>query len=198
MNLLRIKKYVYVKLFYLFYKDSFGYMGKNVRVYAPLSIEGIGNIKINNNVTIGYKGWLASKGLEKGCMSVLEIGSETYIGNFSHIYSTKKITIGKNVLIADNVYISDNLHSYEDINTPIMYQTIKQCNSVDIGDGSWIGEHVCIIGAKIGKNCVIGANSVVTKDIPDFSIAVGSPAKIIKQYNVDNSAWEKMNHIIDD
>jgi len=60
---------------------------------------------------------------------------------------------------------------------------------VSIGDGSWIGENVCIVGATIGKNCVIGANSVVTKNIPDFCVAVGIPARIIKRYDLNKCAW---------
>ena len=63
---------------------------------------------------------------------------------------------------------------------------------VVIGEGSWLGEHVCVIGASIGKNCVIGANSVVTHDVPDYSIAVGVPAKVIKRYNFNSKQWEKV------
>ena len=63
---------------------------------------------------------------------------------------------------------------------------------MEIGEGTWLGEGVCVIGAKIGKGCVIGANAVVTKDIPDYSVAVGSPAKVIKKYNSDTKRWEKL------
>ena len=64
---------------------------------------------------------------------------------------------------------------------------------VSIGDGCWIGEKVCILpGVTIGKKCVIGAGSVVTKSIPDYSIAVGNPAKVVKQYNFETQHWEKV------
>jgi acetyltransferase-like isoleucine patch superfamily enzyme len=59
--------------------------------------------------------------------------------------------------------------------------------------GAWLGENVCVIGASIGKNSVIGANSVVTKNIPDYCVAVGSPAKVIKKYNVEKQIWEAYN-----
>lgn len=63
--------------------------------------------------------------------------------------------------------------------------------NVHIGDGSWLGTHVVIAGnITIGKHCVIGANSVVTKDIPDYSVAVGIPAKVVKRYNFDTKCWE--------
>ena len=55
---------------------------------------------------------------------------------------------------------------------------------------------MCILGASVGKHCVIGANSVVTKDIPDYCVAVGSPAVVVKRYNTINKKWEKYNHSI--
>ena len=90
------------------------------------------------------------------------------------------------------MYISDNLHGYKDIKTPIWKQPIVQNRDVEIGEGSWIGENVCILGVHIGKHCVIGANSVVTHDIPDYSVAVGSPAKVIKRYDFENNQWVKI------
>jgi acetyltransferase-like isoleucine patch superfamily enzyme len=88
--------------------------------------------------------------------------------------------------------VSDNLHTYEDVNVPVIKQGIKQCEEVEIGEGSWIGENVCVIGAKVGRHCVIGANAVVTEDIPDYSVAVGMPAKVIKKYNPEKGIWERI------
>jgi len=75
---------------------------------------------------------------------------------------------------------------------PILKQPIKQLPPMTIGDGTWLGENVCVLGVSIGKNCVIGANSVVTKEIPDYSVAVGAPARIIKKYNLNTNRWEKV------
>ena len=63
--------------------------------------------------------------------------------------------------------------------------------NITISDGAWLGENVCIIGANIGKNVVVGANSVVTHDIPDYCVAVGSPAYIIKRYDFERKEWRK-------
>lgn len=180
-------------LYILINRRNFKFIGKSCRIYSPLKMGGIKNIKLGNNVIIEYKSWLAAIPIKMNDSCILEIGEGTSIGHFNHIYATKKIIIGKRVLTADKVYISDNLHVYEDINIPIIDQPIRQVGEVNIGDGTWIGENVCIIGAKIGKNCVIGANSVVTKDISDYSIAVGSPAKIIKKFNFETQNWEKLN-----
>jgi len=183
------RRALYYKIWTFWNKRRFKKLGKGSYIRNPLNINGIGNISIGNNVSIGYKSWIAAVPLtnEKDCS--LQIGDGCTVGNFNHIYATKEIILGKNVLTADRVYISDNSHQYSDINIAIMDQPIQQKREVKIGDGSWIGENVCIIGASIGKNCVIGANAVVTKDIQDYSVAVGSPAKIIKRYCADSKTW---------
>ena len=66
-------------------------------------------------------------------------------------------------------------------------------NTVEIGEGSWLGENVCVLGTHIGKHCVIGANSVVTKDIPDYSVAVGIPAKVIKRFDLESKSWRRID-----
>jgi acetyltransferase-like isoleucine patch superfamily enzyme len=187
----RIINFLYSRLFRFLFRFSFKKFGKKSAVIFPLKIEGMKNICLGNNVYIAYKSSLSAMPLTVTESPTLEIGDGTTIGNFNHIFATEKVVIGKKVLTADKVYISDNLHSYEDVTIPIMDQKIKQINHVEIGDGTWIGENVCILGVKIGKNCVIGANSVVTKDIPDYSVVVGSPAVIIKKFNITANRWEK-------
>lgn len=177
------------RLFFNFvYKNKFKKFGKNITINRPLLCSGSKNISIYDRVFIAQYGWLASCPLTDKD-SHLVIKSDCSIGRFCHIFTTHRITIEENVLIAENVYISDNLHSYEDIRIPIINQEIRQKNDVVIGAGSWIGENVCIIGASIGKHCIIGANSVVTHDIPDYCVAVGAPAKIIKRYDVNKKSW---------
>jgi carbonic anhydrase/acetyltransferase-like protein (isoleucine patch superfamily) len=186
----RIKNSLYVRFFRFYFKSRFKRFGNKSSVLFPLNINGIENISIGENVSVAYKAWLAAVPQTGLSSCELVIGSGTCIGNFNHIYATKSIVIGENVLTADKVYISDNLHGYDDITTPIMHQPIKQIGTVSIGDGTWLGENVCVIGAKIGKNCVIGANSVVVRDIPDYCVAVGSPARVIKTYNHKKCIWE--------
>jgi acetyltransferase-like isoleucine patch superfamily enzyme len=190
-----MKRNLYLIFYYIFrypyYKMIFGKIGRKTKLKSPI-ISGAANIYIGNDVFIRKCTWLATDTEAtntKTCSLVINDGS--YIGNFCHIYATNKIEIGKKVLIADRVYISDNLHSYEDINTAIIDQPIKQLKVVLIKDGAWIGENACIVGACVGKNSVVGANSVVTKDIPDYCVAVGAPAKIIKRYNFDLNIWSK-------
>ena len=174
------------------YPFEFKRIGKHSKIVSPLRIDGKRFISVGDHVEIQYKTWLACVPLTGVDVPVLCIGDGTIIGNFNHIYATKSIVIEDHVLTADKVYISDNLHSYENPDIPILHQPIKQISSVVIGSGSWLGENVCIIGASVGKHCVIGANSVVTNDIPDYSVAVGVPAKVIKRYNIETKIWEKI------
>lgn len=188
---LKIRNGLYSRIFRIFYQNKFKNFGKKSRVILPLNLNGIENITIGDNVFVAYKSWLAAVPLTGHAECKLIIGEGSSIGNFNHIYATKSIVIGKNVLTADKVYISDNLHEFEDVTVPIIHQQIKQIGTVVIGDGTWIGENVCIIGAKIGRNCVIGANAVVTKDIPDFCVAVGAPSYIIKKFCQNSNDWKK-------
>lgn len=176
---------------YFYYKYKLGGVTWSTFIDSPLEIYGGKNIFIGNRASIHYKTWLAAKPLtgEEKCRLVIKDGCT--IGHFNHIYATKSIILQENVLTADKVYISDNLHGYEDINIPILKQPICQIGTVEIGEGSWLGENVCVIGANIGKHCVVGANSVVTKDIPDYCVAVGAPAMVIKRYNFEKEEWVK-------
>lgn len=177
----------------IYYYLKFAHFGKHSYLIHPLQIKGGKSIYIGDNVSIQYKTWLASIPLTGEVQSQLVFEDGCTIGHFNHIYATKSIILRKNVLTADKVYISDNLHSYEDINTPIVQQPILQNGTVEIGEGSWLGENVCVLGANVGKHCVIGSNSVVTKDIPDYSVAVGAPAKVIKRYNFMKKEWCKID-----
>jgi acetyltransferase-like isoleucine patch superfamily enzyme len=87
------------------------------------------------------------------------------------------------------VYITDQNHGYEDITIPISKQSQPE-RAVVIGDGSWLGHgSVVLPGVTIGRHVVIGANSVVTKDVPDFSVAVGVPAKVIRRFDESRQEW---------
>lgn len=176
-------------LFY--YSFKMFHFGSHSLILSPLKIEGMENMGIGDGVYIGEHTWLAAMPLTTGKAQLL-IGNGCAIGHRNHIYATKRIVLEDNVLTADSVYISDNSHTYSDVHTPILKQPIEQLKEVRIGEGSWLGEHVCVIGASVGKHCVIGANAVVTHDIPDFSVAVGAPAKVIKQYNFNTRQWEQI------
>jgi lipopolysaccharide O-acetyltransferase len=128
---------------------------------------------------------------------VIEFGSNVQINDYVHITAMESVKIGNNVLMASKIYISDCTHGnysgVDDHSSPEV-PPIKRsyvCKPVVIEDNVWIGESVSILpGITIGRGCVIGANSIVTKNIPPYVIAVGTPAKPIKQYNFETEKWE--------
>ncbi len=186
----KINLALYYFIQYPVYKILFAKIGSRSRLLKT-KVDGYGRIFLGSKVYINSYGWLACEPLTGNNNCSLSIGDDTYIGRFCHIYATSIIEIGKKVLMADKVYISDNAHGYKNINLPVIDQPVEQLNPVVIGDGAWLGENVCVIGASVGKNSVIGANAIVTKDIPDYCVAVGSPAYIIKKYNFEKNEWCK-------
>jgi len=119
---------------------------------------------------------------------VVSIGDRCVIGRGSHIIGHFSIDIGDEVQTGPNVYITDQNHTYEDPDVPIGRQWPTD-RAVSIGSGSWLGTNVVVLpGATIGRNVVVGAGSVVTGELPDLCVAVGSPARIVKRY-VEGEGW---------
>lgn len=154
-------------------------------------IRGIGRMRFDKGVVVQKDCWLniAFQNTREGPMIV--IGEGTNIGRRSTISAANSIVIGKNVLMASDVLITDHFHEYRDVAIPIMHQGITTHEDrVIIGDDTWIGTHAVIMGnVTVGKHCVIGANSVVNRDIPDYCVAVGNPSRIIKTLDVRTGQW---------
>ena len=127
--------------------------------------------------------WLYAPIPKSGRGGTVRIGNGSEIGERCRISIANSLEIGEKVLLSPNVYITDCDHEYRNISVPVIDQGIAQKGqTVSIGYGSYIGINAVIVGnVKIGKHCVIGANSVVTKDVPDYCVAVGSPARVIKR-----------------
>ncbi len=126
------------------------------------------------------------------------IGNNVQINDNVHIAAAKNITIKDNVLIASKVFISDHNHGKYSGDNPDSPNSIPierpiVASEILIEENVWIGEFVSILpGVTIGKGSIIGTMSVVTKNIPEYSIAVGSPAKVVKNYNFETQKWEKV------
>jgi acetyltransferase-like isoleucine patch superfamily enzyme len=123
----------------------------------------------------------------------IKIGNYVYLNRLFNATSAHRIVIGDYVACGSNVSIFNYDHGWLDIN--------KDCNStplivhgeVNIGEGTWIGNNSVILGnISIGKHCIVGAGSIVTKDIPDYSVAVGNPARVIKQYDMSICEWRSI------
>ena len=105
-----------------------------------------------------------------------------------------KVSIGDDCLFASNIFVSDTDHGGKnDLPTTPPDERELTANPVEIGNSVWIGEGVAVLpGAKIGDGCIIGAHAVVKGKIPAYSIAVGSPARVVKKYNFENKTWERV------
>ena len=112
--------------------------------------------------------------------TVITVGDRCLIGKGSGIVGHLEIVIGNDVWTGHHVYITDQNHGYHDLGLPISRQVMPE-RPVSIGDGSWLGHGTVVLpGSTIGRHVVVGANSVVTGHIPDFSVAVGVPARVIR------------------
>lgn len=119
----------------------------------------------------------------------VRIGNNSLIGLGNVIIGP--VTIGNNVILAQNIVASGLNHNYTDIAQPIHQQGVSVAPIV-IEDDCWIGANTVITaGVTIGKHCVVAAGAVVTKNIPPYSVAVGNPARVIKQYDGSRNEWVK-------
>ena len=150
-------------------------------------------ISLGNSVTIQQTAWLNVATEDPSGDPIIVIDDNCSIGLGSMISAKNRIHLERNVLVGQHVLIQDHNHAYEDITTPIANQGITEGGRIRIGEGSWIGWGAAIVCARgeltIGRNCVVGVNSMVTRSIPDYSVVFGSPAKIIRHYDPERRAW---------
>ena len=167
------RSFILLRIYQLMYPgfsfDRSVYLDKGVRIKATDS----GEIKLSENVTVERNSTLVAK---KG---VLVVGPNTFIGEGTIIVANSSIMIGHDCLVAAGVVIRDQDHCTEDLSQPVRLQGLLT-GPINIGNDVWIGAKSTILkGVSLGDQCVVGANSVVTRAIPLQSIAVGTPAKVI-------------------
>ena len=198
MIFLLLKANIFIKPFLLggIYSSYFAKCGKGLCVHGKFQrLIGSKHINIGDNVTILENCnitaitnciYLENGKIKREQLSPqIIIHSNVQIGENNHITSIYSIEIEENVLTGPNVLITDNTHGiFEEklIVIPPLLRPLTHKGKVIIGKNVWIGEGAAILpGVKIGENSIIGANSVVTKDIPSNCLAVGNPAQIIRQ-----------------
>jgi len=163
-------------------RSEMKFCGKNFRIDYGSQVEHPEFITICDDVTINSHAWLSIVTLLGKKEPSLEIARGTYIGRFATISCANRIVIEEDVLISDRVFITDVYHGFQDTTLPVSSQPLYSPGPVEIGSGTWLGIGVSVMpNVKIGKHCVIGANAVVTHDIPDYHVAAGVPARIIRR-----------------
>ncbi|WP_434931434.1 acyltransferase [Shewanella sp. HL-SH5] len=167
------------------YKIFFGSFGLMSYIGKPIYISGVKNIFFGKKVRIYPHSRIESLG------GKIKIGDNVSVGQNLHLISKLNVDIGDKTTISANVFISDVDHEYKTINVHIMEQALHSKETV-IGENCFIG-YGCVIlpGTILGKQCIVGANSVVKGVFPEHCVVAGSPAKIIKRYDVNDGIWKK-------
>jgi acetyltransferase-like isoleucine patch superfamily enzyme len=170
-------------------------IGSNSFVLYPRAIFNGQRIYIGDNSIIGKFSVLhpVIKYNDTDYSPEIIIGNDVYIGGYNQIHCMDSISIGDGCVLSEHVYISDIAHGYDPEAGLIMKQDINCKGPVQIGEHTFIGYGVSVLpGVTLGKHCIVGTRSVVTHSFPDYSMIAGSPAKLVKKYNVDTKKWEKV------
>jgi len=183
-----------IKMFIFLLRTKFVF--KNARIIRfPIDIRGKKFIQVSKGFTTGFGCRIEAYPLNGN--KALFIGRNFQMNDYVHITAMESVIIGDNVLIASKVYISDCSHgsySGDELDSDpdsIPKDRIMYSKPILIEDNVWLGEFVSVLpGVTIGKGTIVGANSVVTKSLPANVIAVGSPAKPIKEFNFETKKWE--------
>ena len=161
--------------------------GDKILFHAPVQLKGGEYISLGNNVVFGRNCILTAWDRYENQIFKpnIKVGENCNFGEYNHITAINNIQIGDNVLTGRWVTIKDNSHGEiekQTLKIPPIKRQLYSKGPVVIEDNVWIGDKVTILpNVHIGTGVIIGANTVVTKDIPDYSIVAGNPAKIIKQ-----------------
>lgn len=165
-------------------------------IRLPFYLRGKSSLSLKKGFTSGHA---CRFDLPGGAEKTLWIGEDVRIGDYVHIVAHQSVSIGDHCLFASKIFISDTDHgdikgesSHTD---PTIPPSLRPLNStpVKIGNKVWIGENVVVLpGVSIGDGCILGANSVINRDIPAYCIAAGVPARVIKQYDFETSRWVKV------
>jgi Acetyltransferase (isoleucine patch superfamily) len=179
---------------------NFHSYGKNTVLDRNVRLQNEKYFTIGNNCYIGedsflyaWDRWPYGKEGDQLLHPCLVLGDNVVATRHLTIYCTGNIIIGNNVLIASDVLITDENHGTDPTEESYLQQPLTT-KDIKIGNGAWIGEKCSILpGATIGDKAIIGANSVVTKEIPPCTIAVGNPARVIKEWDSVRNIWIKIS-----
>jgi len=173
----------------IFNKPFFKHMGNYCYMGKPIIIIGKKNISIEDKVRIYPHIRLESYG-----GGYIQIKKNTSIGQNVHITcKDDALVIGENCTILGNSFITNIDHDYREIDIHVMKQKYI-IHHTEIGENCFIGMSAAIqAGTVLGKQCIVGANSVVRGTFPDYCVIAGAPAKIVRRYNPDTKEWERVS-----
>lgn len=171
-----------VRLWSVFYGVFLGHLGRGARLERVSLLTNPDRVFLGDKVGIAHGARIeaVTNHREYRYDASIHIGEYTSIQPYAHLAAAAKLIIGHHVLMGSRVFITDHDHDFADLHTHVGQQRLNVC-PVCIEDFVWLGENVVVLkGVTIGHHAVIGANSVVTRDIPPYAIAAGAPARVIR------------------
>jgi len=177
----------------------FASIGRQVSLHftSKVSRKRATRISVGSSVTVGEYAWLNVATDDPTGEPTIVIEDHCIVASGSILSARNRIHLEPGVNVAQQVMIMDHNHAYEDIHVPIVKQGITGGGTIRIGEGSWIGHGAAILCSRgeltIGRHCVVSANSVVIRSIPDYSVVFGMPAAVIRQYDPEERRW-RMGH----
>ena len=188
-------------LYTLYKAKDLGAFGRGSTIHPFCVIQGARHVRIGSGAHVrsgcriqvveSYAGRAPESA--SGGAPALVIGDRTLVGRFCHITAVDRIEIGRGVLFGEGVLVADHDHGFEDLETAPSDQPLPPGRPVVIGDHCWLGNHAAILaGVTLGKHVIVGANATVTRDVPDYTVVAGAPARAVSRYDVVKQAWVPM------
>jgi acetyltransferase-like isoleucine patch superfamily enzyme len=137
-----------------------------------------GRLELGEHVLLEPGVWLTAMAPGR-----IAIGEGSFLNLGVQVAALDRVEIGAHCMFANGCFVTDSDHRFDDLSKPITWQGFTSKGPTRVGDDTWCGANVVITsGVTVGERCVIGANAVVTRDLPPYSIAAGAPAKVIRRF----------------
>ncbi len=189
---------IWNKLHTLWLASTYPFISVGERVWfhysCDLNRSAASHMKIGSSVRLDRDAWINIPELPQTEEPVIILENGCRIGRGVQISAKNRIHLERDVMVAGYSFITDHNHAFEDVTVPTAHQGTTEGGTIRIEEECWIGFGVTIVCSQgelvIGKHSVIGANSLVTRSIPPYSIVSANPARIVKQFNPAKNAWE--------